>query len=172
MKNFDLARFLNRNLLNIFIVFLIILNVLPILAPIFAQIGWNAPAKAIYFVYSFLCHQLHWRSLHIYDHQCAWCMRDMFIWGSLLVVAILVKRYHIKGLRWYWMIPFMLPIAFDGGIQTIATILGFGNGQPLYMSTNFMRMLTGSIFGTGIGLWLVPGLKEMVQFEKQKVFKK
>jgi len=159
MKNFQLGDFIFRNFLNILIVFLLILNLLPILAPIFAHLGFNLPAKIIYFIYSFLCHQLHWRSLHIYDYQCAWCTRDMFLWGSILLAAILVKKFNIKGLQWFWMIPFTLPIALDGGIQTVATLFGFGSGQPVYMSTNFLRMLTGSIFGTGVGLWLLPAFK-------------
>ena len=87
----------------------------------------------------------------------------MFLWGSLLLAAIIVKKFNIKGLQWFWMIPFTLPIALDGGIQTVATLFGFGNGSPVYMSTNFMRMLTGSIFGTGVGLWLLPGFKNTAQ---------
>lgn len=31
---------------------------LPFLAPIFMQLGWMAPARTIYVMYSFLCHQL------------------------------------------------------------------------------------------------------------------
>lgn len=39
---------------------------LPFLAPVFMHLGWTAPAKAIYFVYSFLCHQLPERSFFLF----------------------------------------------------------------------------------------------------------
>lgn len=39
---------------------------LPFLAPAFMSIGWGLPGKAIYFVYSFLCHQLPERSFFLF----------------------------------------------------------------------------------------------------------
>jgi len=48
-----------------FTIFGIIMGVvvaLPFLAPIFMATGWSASGKAIYFIYSFLCHQLPERS--------------------------------------------------------------------------------------------------------------
>lgn len=145
---------------NLVIAMLLVLNLLPILAPIFLHLGLDFLAKPIYFIYSFTCHQFAHRSLHIYDHQCAWCSRDMAIWGSLLLVAILVRQLHLReGLKWYWLLPTTIPIALDGGIQTIATLLGLSpGGTTLYISTNFMRFLSGSIFGAGLGLWMLPGL--------------
>ncbi len=145
---------------NIFLIFLVSLNLLPILAPILMNMGLIVPAKIIYFIYSFSCHQIHWRSLHIGEHQCAWCARDMAIWGAVLFVAILVKIYRVKGLKWYQVIPFVVPILLDGGIQGIASVLGASNNF-LYVSTNFMRALTGSIFGAGLGLFLMPQLVNM-----------
>jgi uncharacterized membrane protein len=142
---------------NIFIAFLVVINVMPVLAPLFQHWGFDFGARAIYFVYSFFCHQIHWRSLHLYDHQCAWCTRDMAIWGALLTTAILVKTYKLKGIRWWQVVPFMIPIALDGGIQTIAT--GVGLSQPdniFYVATNLTRALTGSIFGIGLGAFLMP----------------
>jgi uncharacterized membrane protein len=39
---------------------------LPFLAPVFMHWGWTGPAKAIYFVYSWLCHQLPERSFFLF----------------------------------------------------------------------------------------------------------
>ena len=152
-----------RNSYNWLIIVLLVLNLLPILAPLLMSAGLELAAKPIYFFYSFTCHQFAHRSLHINDHQCAWCSRDMAIWGSFLLVAVLVKyRGVLKGLKWYWVIPFTVPIAMDGGIQTIATMVGInsvtGAGDPFYISTNVMRAITGSIFGIGMGLWIFPNL--------------
>src|SRR5579859_3728126 len=35
-----------------------VLMVLPFFAPVFMRLGWTAPAQAVYFIYSFLCHQM------------------------------------------------------------------------------------------------------------------
>ncbi|MFQ5493435.1 MAG: DUF2085 domain-containing protein [Candidatus Dojkabacteria bacterium] len=159
--NVKIGDYVSNNFFNIFIGFLVVINVLPFLAPLLASWGWTLPSAIIYNIYSFFCHQFAWRSVHIHDFQVAWCTRDMFIWGALLFVALLAKYKNIQGIKWYWLIPFTIPIALDGGVQTVATILGFSNAQPLYMSTNFLRMITGAFFGMGIGLWMLPTLKEL-----------
>lgn len=140
---------------NGFLGFLIIINLLPILAPVILHLGWIGPAKVIYFIYSFFCHQIDWRSIHIYDFQVAWCARDTAIWGGILIVSLFLKFTGVKGLKWYHCIPLMIPMALDGGIQTIATVLGLYQG-PLYVSTNLVRAITGSLFGIGLGAVLFP----------------
>ena len=40
--------------------------ILPFLAPVLMQIGWSLPGKAIYFIYSFFCHQLPERSFFLF----------------------------------------------------------------------------------------------------------
>jgi uncharacterized membrane protein len=39
---------------------------LPLLAPVFMRIGWNGAGRALYFVYSFFCHQLPERSYFLF----------------------------------------------------------------------------------------------------------
>lgn len=159
MKNFE-AKF-TSHIFDYFIYFLIVLNVLPILAPIFSYFGLTFLSEPIYFIYSFTCHQFHWRSIHIFDKQIAWCARDVFIWLSFLLVSIAIRfKWLPHGLKWYWVLLFMVPIALDGGFQTISTILGFATDHHLYLSTNLMRMITGSIFGMGLGIVIAPFLKE------------
>lgn len=156
---------LNQNLLNIFLIFLLVLNTLPLLAPILLNYGFESPAKVIYFIYSFFCHQQHWKSMHLFEYQIAWCTRDMFIWGSMLFVLILVKSRQIKPLGFFWLIVYSIPIALDGGLQTIATILGYQNNDPFYMSNNFFRMITGTLFGSAMGLYIFTRLKKIIAEE-------
>lgn len=149
---------------NIFLIVVALLNVFSISAPLLLELGLETPAKVIYFIYSFFCHQIHYRSLHIFDHQYAWCTRDTFIWFGVLVAGLYVKYFKYKGIKWYKVIPFVIPIALDGGIQLIATMVGLSDdstGQPFYASTNFSRMVTGGLLGIGIGLWVFPLLTEM-----------
>lgn len=161
---------------NILIAILVVINILPVLAPIFQHWGWELPAKVIYFIYSFMCHQIHWRSLHVYDHQCAWCARDMAIWGGVLFTAVAIKVLKIKGIKWYQILPFMIPIALDGGIQTIASVFGITGGSsaatatPLYVSTNLMRAITGGIFGIGLGAVLMPIALEIENIKLKEKF--
>lgn len=163
--------FLNYLSVHIYEAFLSViglLNILPILAPIFAKIGLILPAKVIYWVYSFFCHQLHWRSFHICDYQNGWCSRCTFMWFNILLSGLAVKFLKLKNLKWYWVLVLILPMALDGGIQTVMTLIGFGPFRSIdYMSTNFMRMLTGSIFGLGFGLWIFSNLKETVNLENK-----
>lgn len=151
----------NNNFLNLLVLFLIALNIAPIVAPLLIHWGMETPAKVIYDVYSFFCHQQHWKSIHVHDHQIAWCTRDMFIWGSMMIVGLIVKIRRISPLSLFWLIVYSLPVALDGGIQTLAAILGYGSGEAFYVSNNFFRMLTGTLFGTAIGLYMLPRLVQV-----------
>lgn len=159
---------INNNFLNLFLLFLIVLNVAPILAPLLVNWGVETPAKGIYEIYSFFCHQQHWKSIHLHDHQIAWCTRDMFIWGSMLSVGIIVKKRYLPPLGLFWLIVYSIPIALDGGIQTLAAVLGYGSGEAFYVSNNFFRMLTGTLFGTAIGLYMLPRLVQVFAKREEK----
>lgn len=153
---------------NIYLAFLTTLVILPVLAPTLLYIGFESPAKLIYFVYSFSCHQFDNRSLHLFDYQYAWCARDTAIWTSVWLTALYVKFSDVKSIKLYWLIPFIVPIALDGGIQTIYTVLdidpvGLNTGSPLYISNNFTRFMTGGIFGIGLSLWISPTFKGILQ---------
>jgi uncharacterized membrane protein len=144
---------------NVYLALLSALVALPIIAPILLAIGLSGPAKLIYFTYSFFCHQFASRSINIFDYQIAWCARDTGIWLGVLIASFLVKYNKLSKLKWYWVIPFVVPIALDGGLQTIFTFLnitplGDLSGLPLYVSNNLSRFMSGAIFGIGIGWWI------------------
>jgi uncharacterized membrane protein len=170
-----MADYISRNVFNGFIIFLIVLNVLPFVAPIASYLGIDLVSTPIYGLYSFMCHQFYWRSIHVLDHKVAWCSRDTFIWLGFLAVALAVRFNYIKsGLKWYWIVPFTIPIAMDGGIQTIATLVlgtfgeaGVNANEQFYFSTNFMRMITGGLFGLGLSAILSPFLYQESLYAKQ-----
>lgn len=159
MKKFGI--WLEKNVYNIVLWAIGILNALPLLAPIFAYLKFDFLAKIIYYVYSFFCHQLHWRSLHVCDYQYGWCSRCTFIWLNVLLTGIAVKVMKVKRIKWYWYAVFFMPLVLDGVIQTIATIFGLTTISNIYyMSNNFIRMLTGSLFGFGFGLFIWTSLQD------------
>lgn len=146
--------------------FLVVLNVLPFLAPLLVHFGQEKAANLIYGLYSFLCHQKAHRSMFIFDEQCAWCMRDTFIWSAMLFCAIVVfKNRNIfnQGLSLKLAAVFALPMVLDGSIQLIGTIQSiFMEATPFYESNNLFRAITGAMFGISIGLYLFPMLKKEI----------
>jgi len=63
-----------------FTIFGIIMGVvvaLPFLAPIFMAIGWSGIGKAIYFIYSFLCHQLPERSYFLFGSKLTYSLPEI-----------------------------------------------------------------------------------------------
>jgi uncharacterized membrane protein len=51
--------------------------VFPFLAPIFVELGWEAPASAIYLIYSFLCHQLPQRSFFLFGPKFTYTLAEV-----------------------------------------------------------------------------------------------
>ncbi len=51
--------------------------VLPFLAPAFMAVGWSGAGKAIYFVYSFLCHQLPERSYFLFGPKVTYSLSEI-----------------------------------------------------------------------------------------------
>ena len=137
---------------------------LPLLAPLFKKIGWDQLAHAIYHLYSFSCHQKASRSIFLFDEQCAWCTRDTFIWSSIFISTLVVFVSKVKiGISLKTALLFGLPMALDGGIQLIATIVSlYTGGTPFYESTNLIRAVTGASFGIGLSFYLFPKLKEEI----------
>ncbi len=166
--------FLNMTL--IFCGWILFMDVVAVLAPVLAYLGFDQIAHVIYFIYSFLCHQRPWRSLHLFDYQVAWCTRDTFTYLAMAVSAFLVVKSKIRSVRWYIPLLATLPFALDGTIQLIAEIRGVVNNEMtfFYSSTNLVRMLTGSIFGAGAGIWLFSMLEESIheEFGENKPVKK
>ena len=50
---------------------------LPYLAPVFMYIGWTGAGKAIYFVYSFFCHQLPERSFFLFGQKIMYSLNEV-----------------------------------------------------------------------------------------------
>lgn len=51
--------------------------ILPFLAPAFMAIGWSSAGKAIYFIYSFLCHQLPERSYFLFGPRVTYPLSEI-----------------------------------------------------------------------------------------------
>jgi uncharacterized membrane protein len=55
---------------------------LPFLAPVFMHIGWKEAGNAIYFIYSFLCHQLPERSFFLFGPKLSYSLAEIGATGQ------------------------------------------------------------------------------------------
>ena len=63
-----------------FTTFLIIYGIwvwLPFLAPVFMNLGWTGLGKAVYFIYSFFCHQLPERSFFFFGEKTMYSLSEI-----------------------------------------------------------------------------------------------
>ena len=49
----------------------------PFLAPVFKQLGWTGAGRAVYFIYSFFCHQLPERSFFWFGGQTMYSLGEI-----------------------------------------------------------------------------------------------
>lgn len=163
----------NKKIYNIYLGIVTTFFSLPFIAPILLKLGLVFPAKIVYLVYSFFCHQFAHRSINVFDFQLAWCARDTGIWFGILLTAILVRIGFLRSIKWYWIVPFVIPMALDGGLQTLFTVFSLNQagvliGDPLYVSSNFTRFVTGAMFGIGLGWWMAIQMKTIAGIEEDR----
>lgn len=74
---------------------------LPFLAPFFMKIGWEFPAKVIYGIYSFLCHQLPQRSFFLFGNKAMYSLPEIQgAWQDTINPMILRRFNGTPELGW------------------------------------------------------------------------
>ncbi len=117
---------------------------LPFLAPVLLAGGMTGPADVIYYVYSYLCHQMPSRSWYILGEKMAYCQRDALIYPMIFLAGVAYGwRRSIRPLPILWYLVLILPIAVDGTTQALM----------LRESTPELRAITGALFGVAT-VWL------------------
>ena len=73
----------------------------PFLAPVFMQIGWTGVGKAIYFIYSFFCHQLPERSFFLFGERTMYSLNEIqAAWQDTINPFILRKFIGNETMGW------------------------------------------------------------------------
>jgi uncharacterized membrane protein len=118
---------------------------LPVAAPLLVALGYQAPADAVYRLYSYACHQLPSHSWFLFGQKMAFCQRDTAIYGAMLLGGLVYAR---RGLALpFWAFALLsLPIVLDGGAAT----LGVRESTPL------LRTMTGTLFGLATAWFVYP----------------
>lgn len=74
---------------------------LPFLAPVFMKLGWDTPARAIYIIYSFLCHQLPQRSYFLFGSNLTYSLPEIqSVWQNTLNPLILRQFIGNPEMGW------------------------------------------------------------------------
>jgi len=122
----------------------------PLLAA--AHNGWSI---AIYYAFGFLCHQLPERSYFIAGHKLAACSRCSGIYlGATLTLLVYPLNRSLRSVdppARKWLFAAAIPLFVD----FFLTFVG------VWENTHTTRFVTGFIFGSAVGFYVMPGLVEL-----------
>jgi uncharacterized membrane protein len=110
----------------------------------------------IYAVYSPLCHQNPSRCFVLFGYPLAVCTRCLGVYGGFLLGACLYPLFRdLRSLslpRKEVLIAISIPIVVDTS----------GNLFLLWMTTGWIRLLTGVLWGSILPFFLIPGMMDVV----------
>nr|BBH96036.1 hypothetical protein KTA_42350 [Thermogemmatispora argillosa] len=121
---------------------------LAVSVPFLFYFGLDSVARPIYFALHLICAQIPSHSFYIFGHPLGMCERNFSIYASMFVgsLAFVLSKRRLPGIPWWLWAVTLLPIALDGFTQ----MFGWRESTPL------LRVLTGTIFGLGNVLFVLP----------------
>jgi uncharacterized membrane protein len=128
-----------------------------VIAPLLLASGHTALALPIFEAFSYLCHQLPERSLHLEGQKLAVCSRCTGLYFGFALSVLLyplarsLKRVDTPRLR--WLLLATVPVIMDWAL----TVFG------LWENTHLSRFLTGALFSVVAAVYIVPGLIDLGQ---------
>ena len=125
-----------------------------VVAPLIAP---GTGASPIYSFFSYICHQMPERSLHIGAHQMAVCSRCFGVYFGLLAGIVVYPLWRsideIDPIPRFWLFLSLFPISIDWSL----TVFG------IWENTHVSRFITGTILGFACATFIVPALAEIVR---------
>lgn len=127
------------------------LAAVPILTPYLAAQGFTGISNVFHAFFGLICHQIPGHSFHLHGEQLALCQRciAMYVASFLAGVAYIFIRDRLSPLGFRGLALLAAPMAIDGLTQL------FG----LRESTWELRVITGSLFATGVMWFALPRLE-------------
>jgi uncharacterized membrane protein len=161
----------------------------PFLAPIFMHIGWEAPAAAIYAIYSVLCHQLPDHSYFLFGPSLTPLAPELIAGGMPVTDSLLIERSFIGNAEIGWKVALcQRDVAIYAGVLAagvsyalvrrrtkplpfklfvlLAIPLAIDGGTQLIglrESNWVLRTLTGSLFGVAAVYLAYPYVQDAMQ---------
>lgn len=127
----------------------------PLLKTHGGDVGRHA-ADVLYFGFSRICHQFDSRSLHVFGSSLGVCVRCSSIYFSFLAGLFIVPLVRTVGFRSIppakWLLVGIAPMALDALLNDLGILL----------STDFSRMITGSLAGLVLSFVILPLFTEAV----------
>lgn len=116
--------------------------------PFLSYFGLDFIAKPLFFSLHWVCAQIPSHSFFIFGHQIGLCARNLSIYSSMFVGSLIfvLSKKRLPGIPWWVWVLMCLPMAVDGVTQL------FGWRE----STWELRVLTGTLFGLGNILFVLP----------------
>lgn len=126
-----------------------------VLAPVARENAWMAVSSPLYTFFSYICHQLPERSLHVGDHRLAVCSRCFGVYFGLLVGLLVYPLWRriddIEPLPRVWLFLSLVPIGIDWSL----TVFG------IWENNHASRFITGLILGLACATYIVPAIVEI-----------
>lgn len=124
MRRLKLFYLISRHWLAVFVVVYGAFVGLPFLAPAFMHFGWEAPARGLYFFYSFLCHQLPDRSLFLFGPKGMVTLPEIQAAGQEITNPLLLRQF-IGNAMMGWKVAWSdRMVSMYGGILVAALMWG------------------------------------------------
>ena len=176
----DTANYISRHWAGMINLLLLLYVGLPLLAPVFMQVGWTFPARVVYTVYAPACHQLPERSYFLFGESAVYDLDELHADGVALSDNPLLRRRYIGDVDHGWKVAIcQRDIAIYGSMFLAGLIFALANFRfpqlswKLYLlflvplaldgglqligihSSNWLfRTITGVLFGTAT-IWLI-----------------
>ncbi|MBI5953658.1 MAG: DUF2085 domain-containing protein [Chloroflexi bacterium] len=100
-KSQSMSNWLSAHWFGIFLVLFGLWVWTPFFAPIFMKIGWSSAGKAIYFIYSFFCHQLPERSFFLFGQKTMYTLSEIqAVWQDTINPMILRQFIGNTDMGW------------------------------------------------------------------------
>jgi uncharacterized membrane protein len=126
-------------------------------APLLLSNGLTAASSPIYTFFSYICHQIPERSLHIAGHQMAVCSRCFGVYVGLLAGMLVYPLWRsideVDAIPRIWLFLSLVPISIDWSL----TIFG------IWENTHVSRFVTGALLGGACATYIMPALVEVVR---------
>jgi len=113
-------KFLKKYWITVFGIAFGIYAGLPFLAPVFMQLGWKGAGNAIYFIYSFLCHQLPERSFFLFGPKLTYSLAEIGATGQN-TSNLLALRHFIGNAAMGWKVAWS-----DRMVSMFTSLWAFG----------------------------------------------
>lgn len=92
---------ISHNWFGVFVVIYGLWVFTPFFAPVFMKVGWTGVGNAIYFIYSFFCHQLPERSFFLFGQKTMYSLREIqAVWQNTADPMILRRFTGNETMGW------------------------------------------------------------------------